>query len=345
MQMMESTPCESAKERDPAFGGIRRILVALDGSALAERTLPHALALARAFGAGIVLLRVVGNGSSTSRQEAMDAADWRLKRMEAERYVEDVAARLREAGASVEHATAVGNAAEQILAMARGGKFDVVLVGTHGEGGPTQFRLSSTAGKTVSLAECSILLVPALEPDEAANDEPAYRRVVVPVDGSQRSDWAATQAACIARSNAAELVLLHVVRQPELVDDASPGGESHRIADRLVELNAAAARDLLERQQRSLASPDLPVRCRLESNANAAQIIARVADEEQASLVVVSAHGHSPATGWPYGGCVGALLAHPSRPILVLQDLPQRPLARPRSRAARSARPVAGQPT
>jgi nucleotide-binding universal stress UspA family protein len=147
---------------------------------------------------------------------------------------------------------------------------------------------------------------------------------VVPMDGTKRSAWAAMQAASIARKSGAELLLVHVIRHPEVVGDGGPESEARRTADHLVELNMSAARAYLERQQASLASYDLPVRYRLEANSNVPEIISRVVEEEEGSLVVVSAHGCSPGTGWPYGTVVGSLLAYGTRPILVLQDLPQR---------------------
>src|SRR5690606_14201337 len=111
--------------------------------------------------------------------------------------------------------------AKQILAAVRDERADLLLLTSHGEGGISEFRVSSTAAKVIASAECSVLLVPALETAEMSEETSKYTRIVVPVDGSARSDWAALQAACIAQGSEAELVLVHVVRHPELVGEMS----------------------------------------------------------------------------------------------------------------------------
>lgn len=74
---------------------IQRVLVRLDSSALAEGALPHAVAAAGGFEAEAVLLRVVGNGATTPPRQAAGAAAWRLEHLEADRYLADIAGRLR----------------------------------------------------------------------------------------------------------------------------------------------------------------------------------------------------------------------------------------------------------
>lgn len=104
-----------------AAPGLGRLLVPLDGSSGAERVIPHAVALARAFDAELQLVRVCG-----PREDAL----------EAERYLAEVRARLRPTGVAAESlivahhdvAEALADAAEErgaeVLALAsryRGG--------------------------------------------------------------------------------------------------------------------------------------------------------------------------------------------------------------------------------
>jgi nucleotide-binding universal stress UspA family protein len=313
-------------------GFIRRILVPLDGSALAESVLPHALTIARAYDAELLLLRVVGNGAGMPSSLSGQPVEWRLRHLEAERYLEEIESDLERSSARVARRLAVGKASEHILSVARAARMDLIVLSTHGIGGLTQFKLSGTASKVLSSADCSVLLVGATE---GARRQPAtYSRVLVPLDGSKRADWAACIAAPLARAARAELVLVHVVRRPDVIGEVTPDSEACRLADRLVEVNTKAAHQHLERECANLAGPDLRVRWRVEADSNISHVLERVAEQELASLVVVSAHGHSPSTGWPYGTVVSTLLAHGSRPILVLQDVPQRPMhEQPRSMA------------
>lgn len=298
---------------------IRRILVPLDGSVLAESAIPHAMSLARAFRSEVVLLRVVGGGPATGLG-AVDSLDWRFQKAEAESYLQEVASRFGAAGIAATRVVEAGKASEQILEVARRREADLVVVSTHGEGGCTDFHLSGTAAKVISSAGCSVLVVPSAEVPRGGGGRAGYRRIVVPMDCSQRSDWAATLAAFLARATAAELVLVHVVPAPEVVGPRD--SEAGRLAERLRDANRAAARAHLEALTSRLGNPGLALRYRIDENTHVEQRVHQVAVEEGASLVVLAAHGCSPGTGWPYGNVPSTLIAHGSTPVLVFQDLP-----------------------
>jgi nucleotide-binding universal stress UspA family protein len=298
---------------------IRRILVPLDGSLLAESAIPHAAALARAFRSEVVLLRVVGGGPAADLG-AVDSLGWRFQRAEAESYLQEVSSRFRAEGVPSTRVVEAGKASEQILEAARRRGVDLVVVSTHGEGGGTDYHLSGTASKVISSAECSVLVVPSAGGAPRGGGRAAYRRIVVPMDCSQRSDWAASLAASLAQATAAELVLVHVVPAPEVIGPRD--SEAGRLAERLRAANRAAARAHLEGLKSRLGGPGLALRFRIDENTHVGQRVHQVAVEEGASLVVLAAHGCSPGTGWPYGNVAATLLAHGSTPVLVFQDLP-----------------------
>ncbi len=45
--------------------------------------------------------------------------------------------------------------------------------------------------------------------------------------------------------------------------------------------------------------------------------------QENIDLVVLSAHGHSGGTKWPYGGVALNFIAYGTTPLLIVQDLSQ----------------------
>ncbi|HEX6909932.1 MAG TPA: universal stress protein [Longimicrobium sp.] len=298
---------------------IDRILVPLDGSALAEQAVPHALTLARAFESEVQLLRVLA-----SPPAPVNGVEWRLLRAEAKRYLEGVAARLAEGGVTVSHQVATGNAPEQILAASRRWKADLLVLCRHGEGGMTDFHLSGTASKLVASASCSILVVDPLDaaaPVPAAGAAP-YRKVLVPVDCSKRAEWAVCLASSIALSTGAELVLVHVALRPELVEPASGDARAAGLARDLGEINRASARAYLDALVARIGVPGVRARHRVMDNGHVGPMLLRAAREEGASLVVMSAHGHAPALGAAYGSVANALIADSTAPVLIFQDAP-----------------------
>jgi nucleotide-binding universal stress UspA family protein len=63
------------------------------------------------------------------------------------------------------------------------------------------------------------------------------------------------------------------------------------------------------------------VETRLLSTDNVTVALHELVDREQIDLVVLSAHGYSGATRFPYGSHVVSFIAYGSTPLLIVQDL------------------------
>jgi nucleotide-binding universal stress UspA family protein len=303
---------------------IRRILVPLDGSPLAERALPHAAAVAQAFEAEIRLLRVLAPERRAGRAY-VESADWRLRKSEALGYLSTLVVRLNERGLTAEARLAEGNIEEEIIASARGQDVDLIVISTHGRSGPSEFSLGGTAAKIISRAGVSIMIVRA--PADGAPVPPDldlhYERVLVPVDCSHRSDWALHLAASLARAKGSELIVAHVVPMPEMPQRKPGSPREARLADKLVQANRGMAEEYLEEVKSKLANPHLEVRTVLLVSPRVAHALHELAVREGAHLMVLSAHGHSGAGPWPYGSVSASLIAYGTTPLLIFQDLPR----------------------
>jgi nucleotide-binding universal stress UspA family protein len=316
---------------------IERILIPLDGSERAESTLPYAVALHRAFGSQVILFRVVEVHSDRPGLFS-ESMGWRLAQAEGRSYLEQVARRLGELGIEATIDVASGNPSEEILDAIRRWETALVILSSYGEGGAEAFPCGGTISKVIASADSSFLVVRGQR--SLAPDEVPLRRVVVPLDGSTRGNWALNLAAALAQATGAELLLVHVVTRPEFLQGPGASGDSERLAERLVEANRKAALRFLDDKRRQLASPDLEVKTRVAVAGSVPRAIQGLASREEGSLLVLCAHGHSAGSGlsygsarsgWAYGGVASTLLSQGSGPVLVFQDLP-------RSRPARSNR-------
>ena len=305
---------------------IHRILVPLDGSTLAEAALPQALAMARAYQAEVVLARVLDPNSRTHGR-LVDSVAWRMARTEARRYLDGLAAKLGAQGIRTRAALAEGNAAEEVLRLVKKERADLVVLCAHGRSGPSRFSLGGTSQKVLSHAGTSVLVVRPVEPPSPAPAEEApkevqYRRILVPLDGSQRAQWALLQVASLARAHKAELLLVHVVAPPPLAGHTPPTPEEVELACRITERDRQRAEVYLRDLKEVVAGNDhLQVRTLLLESPHVVGTLLKVAADEQASLVVVSAHGCSGAAPWPYGSVADRLIHHGKAPLLLLQDL------------------------
>jgi nucleotide-binding universal stress UspA family protein len=119
-----------------------RILVALDGSPLAERALAAAIDLVRPEQPELFLLSVAASDSQRQTQTAYLAC------------LQPGATTLAECG----------RPAETIARLATEQDVDLIAMGTHGHGGALRATLGSVAADTLRIADVPLLLVPAAVP-------------------------------------------------------------------------------------------------------------------------------------------------------------------------------------
>ncbi len=137
----------------------KKILVPLDGSALAEKVLTFAEEEAKAHGASLVLLRVVQlmlmeEPFSEAEQEAIQ-----MSKDRAGEYLQEVAERLKKDGVDVKVDVAFGDPANVILHVAEAEKVDLIAMTTHGYSGLERFVWGSVADKVAKATNIPLLLI------------------------------------------------------------------------------------------------------------------------------------------------------------------------------------------
>lgn len=150
-------PTPDAKVERP----LRRVLVPLDGSPLAEAIIEHVVRIGRIMDFEYTLLRVVDPaalGLSLRDEEAADSAMLQPLKDRAHMYLDRQAEELRAQGLRVESVVTVGDPASSILAYARAHGSDVIAMATHGRGGVSLVLLGSVADKVLRGASLPMLL-------------------------------------------------------------------------------------------------------------------------------------------------------------------------------------------
>ena len=298
---------------------IQHILVPLDGSALAESSLLHAQAVARAFGSKMTLLRVQ-EPRAKAAGGVVDALASRLARAECGCYVEGLAKKLRGKGLQAVGMATEGDAAEEILRAVRNNDVDLLVLSSHGHSGTADPALGATALKVLARTHVSVLLTRADATAVPPEKEVHYRRIMAPLDCSQRAHWALLQAVPLAQAQSSELLLVHVVSPPPFARRTPPSPGEIALARQLTEGDRRLAERYLADMKRTLGAGGLPVRTLLLESARVVQTLERAAGDEDVDLIVVSAHGSSGHAPWPYGSVADRLIHHGGKPLLVLQD-------------------------
>ncbi len=140
----------------------KHILIPLDGSKLAEETIPLAARIAALCDSRITLLRVVIPRLVVGRPSYILDFDVQLLEQyerDAERYLESIAARLRESTPNVDAIVVLAdNPPRAILDWAAEQGADLIAMSTHGRSGFRRFMLGSVADKIVRGAHVPVLL-------------------------------------------------------------------------------------------------------------------------------------------------------------------------------------------
>lgn len=302
---------------------IKTILVPLDGSALAERVLPYAEALAQPLGARLLLLRAAWPGGRGNEEWVKARA--RLEG-EAEVYLFGVSSRLAEKGLTAEAVVSFDDPATGITEQIRQSGADLVVMATHGRSGLGRWVYGSVAEAVLAHCPVPLLLVRAWQTEDKEPAIALHPRLLVPLDGSPFAEAALPVAERIARLLHGQVILLRAVHMPENV--VGEKGTVVVYADQQLEsLNAEAQRNLRDAAERlandgSVVEHEFDVRV-----GEPAEAIAAAGEEHGASLVVMATHGRTGLSRLLMGSVAGAVLRQGNLPLLLVRpahDAPER---------------------
>jgi nucleotide-binding universal stress UspA family protein len=129
---------------------VRRVIVPVDGSKLAEETIPWATQFARLLKARVVFLHVYPTGARGMGNHAEETFEALRERMVRRCQL------LKKEGIKARFAVRAGDAADRILWFA--GMNDLILTTTHGNGGFKRWIFGSVAEKLVHEARVPVLV-------------------------------------------------------------------------------------------------------------------------------------------------------------------------------------------
>jgi nucleotide-binding universal stress UspA family protein len=334
-----------------------RILVPLDGSTLAERALPHAEQFARIFGSSIVLLLVLDPTTYHENPNSVDPLSWQIRKTEADMYMSRVATRLRESlrdslplfregdekKVRVEYSILEGKTAENIVNFAHTENIDLLIMSTHGTGGLSRWNISSVTQKVLNLIYLPVLIVRAFSPVDTEETRVRYHRILLPIDGSRRAEYALSAGIALAHgemspviepeaapfpafqtrtniySHPTKLILAIVIKPPELPILEPHPVEIDQLTEQLMGVSRQAANNYLNAMRERL-----PVDCEIclvENNSVTSAIQELANQRDDIDLVVLSAHGYTGQSTWPYGSVAHNYIEYGTKSVLVIQDI------------------------
>ena len=295
-----------------------KILVPLDGSAVAEQVLPYVRTLAAGLKIPVELMGVVDVAELDSHISAekgryLDNLIEDSVRCSGE-YLKGVAQTFPRA--SVSFAVEEGRAAEVIIAKAVADKETLITMATHGRSGINRWLLGSVAEKVLRGSANPLLLVRAKAEAKAAG-EATLKSIVVPLDGSEVAESVLPTVLEMAKRLNMEIVLFRACNVPYSVFG---GVRDHfAIVDELLGAIKGEARDYLEKQTEELKKQGAnKVSYVLEQGTSADQIIS-LGRKTPDNLIAMCTHGWSGVKGWVLGGITETVVRHSGDPVLIIR--------------------------
>jgi nucleotide-binding universal stress UspA family protein len=187
------------------------ILVALDGSELAEGALPYASALADKVQAPLVLVtiweRTDADLAETFPTMSLEMAN--TAQAHFEKYLDEVKQKIGKADTKI--VVRPGNAGDEIIEVAKETGARCIAIATHGRSGIGRWMYGSTASSVLRSSGLPVLVAGphALEAKRASVE---YKRLMVPLDGSPVSEQALPIANDLAGKLGASLLLVRAIQ-------------------------------------------------------------------------------------------------------------------------------------
>ena len=311
---------------------LKRILVPLDGSLLAECVLDHVRILARVFGSHVTLLRTLECGINHAHG-IVDPLDWQLQEAEAGAYLHRLSEQLSSQGLQVDYVLLEGVAAQQIVEYTHEHEIDLIVLSSHGRSGLSRWNMSSVVHKVITQAHTSTLIIRAYATREIG-DALKYERILVPLDGSTRAECVLPVASALVDREHGELILAHIVAHPEVFHRTPLTAAERKLIEQWTHNNLEKAANYLNKLQSRLTANN---RLHLACSDDVIEALHDLAEQEVASLVVLSAHGTSGKRRWPYGSMVNSFITYSTCPLLIVQDMARHEIKRSEAEIAAEA--------
>ena len=291
------------------------ILVALDGSAFAERALPVAIALARRSDARLSLVHVDEPRVWTSWAPPTDPRVRTEPWSGIHRALDALAYRIRaQHGIQTSVTCLEGSAARALAHHVASSGADLLVMSTHGSGGLSRLWLGSVSEHLVRHSSVPLLLVrPA--GTGAARGEPLFRRILVPLDGSSLAERALEHAMSLASPGETSFTLLQVV-VPESAP-VPPYAVTWTVdrADRARRMRDGKA--YLERPRADLAENGFTAAADVVVNRSPARGILDFAKRQDVDLIALATHGRGGVGRLLMGSVADKILRGAKTPLLV----------------------------
>ncbi len=318
---------------DALFGGVmyRNVMVPVDGSSFSREAVLQGLRIASQNGATLRLVRVASGPVLFSAPETLTLSGEAAKQLRASELASlyMMAAECRaHSTVNVTASLEQGPVTDALIGYARRFAVDLIVMRSHARRGLARVWFGSIADQLIRESGIPVLVVRPPSVATALENGFQYKRILVPLDGSELAEQSLASAVALAQIGDASITLLRVVSSSSQVSN----GELES------GIGPAPQKDVMEAQRYLGLLPviygqSVPVSRRVVVSDDVAGTILQVAECEEADLIAIATRGRGAFARAAAGSVsdrvmreapVSALVVHPieravvSRPVRVV---------------------------
>lgn len=140
-----------------------------------------------------------------------------------------------------------------------------------------------------------------------------YKKILVPLDGSELSEAVLPHAKAIAKSEGAEIILLRVPLMPAIEFYS----REPLIAAKIFEEEQAEAQKYVNGKMDELKKEKIEVQA-ITQNGPVPDTILAVAEDSHADMIAMSTHGRTGVTRWLLGSVADKIVHHAHIPVMLI---------------------------
>ncbi len=293
----------------------KHFLVPLDGSRLAESALPVAACLAQNLHAAVTLTHLIERNAPQEIHSERHLTNVE----EAAAYLKEIAATAFPVDIEVDwhvHTVAVEDVAHSLLDHAEELGTDLVVMCTHGKGGPRDWFIGSIAQQMLAIGSAPILLIP---PGDTNAGSFCCRRALVTLDGAPEHEQGLPVAAELAKACGMALHLLMVISTLSTIqgDDIAAATMLPGATRVLLDLAEQGGKDYLKKHLTRFRQAGLEVSAEVERG-DPLKAIVKVAERVEANLIVMGTHGKTGMEAFWSGSLTPKVSAKSRVPLLLV---------------------------
>jgi nucleotide-binding universal stress UspA family protein len=303
----------------------RSLLVPLDGTPFGEQALPLALSIARRAGASLEIVHVHTPFEYYRVPSAVAPQMDEQARKDKRAYLDGIVSRLAAEGKAKAISTLlIGHAADAIHDHAVSKGADLVVMTTQGRGPVSRFWMGSVADNLMRRLPMPVVLVRPQETEPDMTQEPVFKNVLLPLDGSELAEQILEPALALGTLMQAEFTLLGVVDPILEFDEDIRGRRSIAFSPSLLaevkvarERHEAEARSYLNQVANRLRSESHRVQVRIAQNLKPAAAILNDASDQSIDLVALATQGRGGLARMFLGSVADKVVRGATTPVLV----------------------------